>query len=157
MQPFPTLTTTMPHLDTLLGGGIPRGATALIVGVPGSGKTTLACQIIFDLVEAGKKALIFTTLSESTGSLIAHLRSYPFFRDEHLGGALQVLSLRQFLTGDLATAQTDIVQIARRHQADVILLDRMHSLMTSRPPPTRHANSFTLSAPTSRPAGSRPS
>lgn len=32
-------------LDTVLGGGVPRGSLALVMGVPGSGKTTLASQM----------------------------------------------------------------------------------------------------------------
>ena len=34
--------TGIPGFDAVLGGGLPRGGLALLVGPPGSGKTTLA-------------------------------------------------------------------------------------------------------------------
>jgi circadian clock protein KaiC len=41
-----TESTHIPELDTLLGGGIPRGSIVLLRGGPGTGKTTLAAQIM---------------------------------------------------------------------------------------------------------------
>lgn len=39
----------VPGLDELLGGGIPEYPFNLIAGVPGSGKTTMAHQMMFSL------------------------------------------------------------------------------------------------------------
>ena len=41
------LETGIPYLDVLLGGGLPRGAIVMVVGAPGTGKTTLAHQMAF--------------------------------------------------------------------------------------------------------------
>ena len=43
------LATGVPGLDELLGGGIPEFSFNLIAGAPGSGKTTLAHQLMFAL------------------------------------------------------------------------------------------------------------
>ena len=43
------LATGVPGLDNLLGGGLPEFSFNLIAGTPGSGKTTLAHQIMFSL------------------------------------------------------------------------------------------------------------
>ena len=43
--PLKFLNTGVPHLDTILGGGIPEGDLCLVVGPPGSGKTTLVFQL----------------------------------------------------------------------------------------------------------------
>ena len=40
------LATGVPGLDAILGGGLPEFSFNLIVGPPGSGKTTLAHQIM---------------------------------------------------------------------------------------------------------------
>lgn len=52
-------------LDKVLGGGIPRGRTILVVGGPGTGKTTLSLQFLYNgAVEYGENGL-YVTLQES--------------------------------------------------------------------------------------------
>lgn len=57
------LNTGVPGLDNLLGGGLPEFSFNLIVGSPGSGKTTLAHQMMFSLASPDTKALYFTVLN----------------------------------------------------------------------------------------------
>ena len=71
--------TGVPNLDWVLGGGLQRGSLAIVVGPPGSGKTTLAAQIVFSAARSGRRALILTALSEPTSKLVAHLRTFRFF------------------------------------------------------------------------------
>ena len=92
--------TGVPQLDLVLGGGLPRGALTMIVGPPGSGKTTLAGQMAFAAAHAGRRALILSTLAEPTNKLVAHLRSFAFYDEALLGDAVQVLSLAPFLEED---------------------------------------------------------
>ena len=47
------LSTGVPGLDDLLGGGLPEFSFNLIAGQPGCGKTTLAHQIMGCLMEYG--------------------------------------------------------------------------------------------------------
>ncbi|HAT31813.1 MAG TPA: protein kinase, partial [Janthinobacterium sp.] len=49
--------TGVPGLDTLLGGGLSEFSFNVIAGAPGTGKTTLAHQIMFALAGPQKKAL----------------------------------------------------------------------------------------------------
>jgi len=52
-------------LDKILGGGIPKGRTILAVGGPGTGKTTLSLQYLYNgAVEYGENGL-YVTLQES--------------------------------------------------------------------------------------------
>jgi KaiC/GvpD/RAD55 family RecA-like ATPase len=41
------LPTGIPGLDELLNGGIPESRVVLVIGGPGSGKTTLASQFLY--------------------------------------------------------------------------------------------------------------
>ena len=50
------LTTGVPGLDTILGGGLPELSFNIIGGAPGSGKTTFAQQIMFSLASPGRSA-----------------------------------------------------------------------------------------------------
>lgn len=115
--------TGVPNLDMVLGGGLPRGALVIIVGPPGSGKTTLANQMAFAAARAGRRAMVLAALSEPTSKLIAHLRSFTFFDDELTGEAIQFLSLQQFLSGGLETTGNEMVAAARRARSNFVVLD----------------------------------
>lgn len=45
------------ELDTMLGGGIERGTSSLILGPAGSGKSTLALQYVLQALDRGERAL----------------------------------------------------------------------------------------------------
>src|SRR5690606_29951491 len=46
-------------LDALLGGGIERGSSTLILGPAGSGKSILALQFVASAIERGERAAIY--------------------------------------------------------------------------------------------------
>lgn len=119
--------TGVPGLDLVLGGGVRRGAVLLLVGPPGSGKTTLAAQLAFAAVAAGRRVVFFTALSEATDKLVDHLRTLDFFAPEAVGDAFQVLSLQQFLAPGLAGLADAVVGAARRQRADLVVIDGYQS------------------------------
>ena len=55
------LSTGIPPLDQILRGGLPPNAAVCIAGLPGSGKTTLAQQILFTNARAGNSGVYLTT------------------------------------------------------------------------------------------------
>ena len=62
------LSTGIPGLDTILGGGLARHRTYLVEGEPGSGKTTTGMQFLLEGVRHGESAL-YITLAESKSEL----------------------------------------------------------------------------------------
>ncbi len=58
------LETGVPGFDEVLGGGLPEYSFNLIAGEPGSGKTTLAHQMMFALASPERPALYLTVLGE---------------------------------------------------------------------------------------------
>jgi circadian clock protein KaiC len=115
--------TGVPNLDEVLGGGLPRGALTIIVGPPGSGKTTLANQMAFAAARIGRKAMVFTALSEPTSKLIAHLRTFSFFDPEMVGDRVQFLSLQQFLNAGLEATGEEMISTAHKAGAGLVVLD----------------------------------
>ncbi|HLZ25338.1 MAG TPA: ATPase domain-containing protein [Ktedonobacterales bacterium] len=120
--------TGVPGLDVILGGGLARGALTLIVGVPGSGKTTLASQIALNATRIGKRAVILTSLSESTSKLLEHLASYSFFDPALVGDVAQFFSLDATLQQGVKAVGDLIITEARRIKADVVMLDGFRAL-----------------------------
>lgn len=113
----------VPNLDFIVGGGIPRGALVIVVGPPGSGKTTLANQMAFAAARSGRRAIVLTALSEPTSKLIAHLRHFHFYDDELVGGSILFMSLQQYLSGGLEATGDELVAAARRERAAFVVLD----------------------------------
>ena len=69
----------VPGLDELLGGGIPEFSFNLIAGMPGSGKTTLAHQMMFSLASPDCRALFFTVLGEPPLKMLRYQQQFPFW------------------------------------------------------------------------------
>ena len=138
MRPTPMIDATgVPNLDAILGGGLPRGSLALVVGPPGSGKTTLASQIVFAAARAGRRTLILTALSEPTSKLVAHLRTFRFFDEALLGGPVQVISMEQFLPKGLATTGEELLALVHRAGAGVVVIDGFRGIRGTDTDPQR--------------------
>src|SRR5688572_10847663 len=53
------VSTGLPQLDALLGGGIERGTSTLILGAAGTGKSTLALHVALTAAERGESTAMF--------------------------------------------------------------------------------------------------
>jgi circadian clock protein KaiC len=62
------ISTGVPGIDDILGGGLPAGHLYLVEGNPGTGKTTLALQFLLDGAAHGERCM-YVTLSESKAEL----------------------------------------------------------------------------------------
>jgi circadian clock protein KaiC len=127
-------TTGVPQLDLVLGGGLPRGTLVIILGPPGSGKTTLASQVAFAAAKRRRRSLLLTAFSEPTTKLLEHLRSYHFFDPDLIGDHVQLFSLQQFLSQGATMTGQEIVAAVRQTQANMVVLDgfqAMHDLETN--------------------------
>src|SRR5664279_3628399 len=87
------LATGVPGLDAILGGGLPEFSFNLIVGPPGTGKTTLAHQIMFALATPEKSALFFTVLGESPLKMLRYQQQYSFFDLDRINDSIRFISL----------------------------------------------------------------
>jgi circadian clock protein KaiC len=67
-------------LDEVLVEGLPSNCFYLVQGDPGSGKTTLALQFLFEGVRRGEKTL-YITLSETKEELLKVAQSHAWSLD----------------------------------------------------------------------------
>src|SRR4030095_7023502 len=87
------LRTGVPGLDALLGGGLPEFSFNLIAGTPGSGKTTLAHQIMFALAAPERRALFFTVLGEPPLKMLRYQQQFSFFDMAKVGPCIRYVNL----------------------------------------------------------------
>jgi len=102
-----TITTGVPGLDDILGGGLVRGGLYLIEGMAGAGKTILSSQIGFHRVTGGDNVLYITLIAESHSKLLAHLKGLSFFDADAISDKMLFVSgyhelMRDGLSGFLA-------------------------------------------------------
>lgn len=87
------LPTGVPGLDAVMGGGIPEYSFNLIAGEPGSGKTTLAHQVLFANATRECPALYFTVLGEPAVKMLRYQQQYSFFDPDGVGEAIRFVNL----------------------------------------------------------------
>ncbi|MEA3132809.1 MAG: circadian clock protein KaiC, partial [Gammaproteobacteria bacterium] len=96
------LPTGVPGLDEILGGGLPEFSFNLIAGPPGSGKTTLAHQLMFALATAQRPALYFTVLGEPPLKMLRYQQQFDFFDNEAINRSIRFVNVsEETLTGGL--------------------------------------------------------
>src|ERR1044071_1201642 len=109
------LSSGVPGLDEVLGGGIPELSFNLIAGGPGTGKTTLAQQIMFASASPERPALFITILGEPPIKMLRYQQQFPFFdatkipvciRFLHLGGELLSDGLERVLAAIVTEVET---------------------------------------------------
>ena len=88
------------YLEKAIGGDIPRGSSVLLLGEPGTGKTILAYQLMFDELEGGSQCglLSYDAFPEDVG---ARMKEFGWDITSHLRkGRLKIIDCYSGLAGD---------------------------------------------------------
>ncbi|MEW6021787.1 MAG: ATPase domain-containing protein [Pseudomonadota bacterium] len=124
------LKTGVPGLDTLLGGGLPEFSFNLVAGPPGSGKTTLAHQIMFALASSERRALFFTVLGEPPLKMLRYQQQFSFFDVAKVGPAIRYVNLGENLrTGDFSGVLDRIMAEVEAFQPSLVFVDSFRSVV----------------------------
>jgi circadian clock protein KaiC len=127
--PIRSLPSGVPGLDAVLGGGLPEYSFNLIAGGPGSGKTTLAHQIMFANATVERPALYFTVLGEPTIKMLRYQRQFGFFDLDLAGSAIQFINLSaEVLEGDLDGVLQRIVSETERAKPGIVVVDSFRTI-----------------------------
>ena len=124
------LATGVPGLDEVLGGGLPEFSFNLIAGQPGSGKTTLAHQIMFALATAQRPAIYFTVLGEPPLKMLRYQQQFDYFEAEAINHSVRFVSLSEdAMSGDLDRVLERIVEEVAAHNPGLVFVDSFRSVV----------------------------
>lgn len=126
------LSTGLPALDTVLGGGLPVGSLTVLSGNPGTGKTILAQQICFKNATRDHKAVYYSTVSEPPSKLIANLEDFAFFNGKALVDEIEFINLGEMLQAKgedgLDTIVEEIVRKCIAESPSIVVVDSAKAL-----------------------------
>jgi circadian clock protein KaiC len=115
------------RLDTMLGGGVFRGSSTLITGVPGTSKTTLAAKFAEAACQRGERTL-FVSFDEGAEPIMRNLASVGIELRRHVkSGLLFMYSARTESTGaedHLAKLKT----LMRTHEPRNLVIDPLSAI-----------------------------
>jgi circadian clock protein KaiC len=123
------LASNVAGLDKLLGGGLPEFSFNVITGTPGSGKTTLAHQIMFSMVAPDCRALFFTVQGEPPLKMLRYQQQFSFFDVDKVNRSIRFVSLAaDFLDGDYAAVMARILHEVQEYAPQLVFVDSFRSL-----------------------------
>ncbi|MEO8922187.1 MAG: ATPase domain-containing protein [Caldimonas sp.] len=127
---LPRLLTGVPGLDVLLGGGLAEFSFNLIAGSPGSGKTTLAHQIMFSLANPERRALFFTVLGEPPLKMLRYQQQYTFFDIAKVNSSIRFVNVaEETMSGDFTLVLARIVEEVERFEPGLVFVDSFRSVL----------------------------
>jgi len=128
--PIRQLPTGVPGLDEILGGGLPEYSFNILAGAPGSGKTTLAHQIMFANATPERPAIYFTVLGEPAIKMLRYQQQYSFFDAATLGGAVRFINLSQVvLDEDLGAVLDAIIKEVEASNPGIVVVDSFRTVV----------------------------
>ena len=126
------LATGIPGFDELLGGGVPEFSFNLLAGTPGSGKTTMAHQIMFSLASPTRRAIFFTVLGEPPLKMLRYQQQFPFFDANKIDESIKFINLAaDLLDGNFDGVLERIKEEVRAFGPSLVFVDSFRSVVQS--------------------------
>jgi circadian clock protein KaiC len=133
-QPAPNeaVSSGVPALDAMLGGGLDRGTSALFLGSPGTGKSALATQWALAAAKRGERAAIYA-FEESVVTL--ERRSISLGMDLPAHEAKGRLVVRQIDPAEVAPGQLthQIREAVEKEDVRFVVIDSLNGYLNAMP------------------------
>src|SRR5689334_3126198 len=118
--------------DTLLGGGLPRGTSALFIGGAGVGKSTAAQSYAIAAAARGENAILFA-FDEGLGTIFARADGLGIALRTHIDSgllAIQQIDPAEMSPGESAAIVRDAVE---KRNARVVVIDSLNGYLNAMP------------------------
>jgi len=126
---LPLLPTGVPGLDAVLGGGLPEFSFNLLNGTPGSGKTTLAHQIMFANASPARPAVYFTVMGEPPIKMLRYQQQMAFFDPAKAGESVHFVDLSSLaIKQGLSAVLEQVIQQVEAHNPRIVIVDSFQAI-----------------------------
>jgi circadian clock protein KaiC len=115
-----------PELDALLGGGLERGTSALLVGGAGVGKSSIAVTYAVSAARRGERVAIYA-FDEGLGTLFARAAGLGVNLEDY---SIQQIDPAEMSPGEFAQLVRDAVE---QRDVKVILIDSLNGYLNAMP------------------------
>ena len=121
------LSSGIPRLDALLGGGYIHGSSILVSGAPGTSKTSLGASFLASACASGKRALL-VSFDESASQIVAHMRSIGLDLETHVQSG--ALIIKSYPASNLSPAEhfLKLQALLIDHKPDCLMIDPLSAL-----------------------------
>lgn len=117
--------------DELLGGGLDRGTTTLMMGPAGTGKSTLALQYACSMADQGERGLLFT-FDETRDTTLARANALGMGLDKHLRTGL--VEIQQVDPAEISPGEfAGRIQSGVAHGAKLVVIDTLNGYLNAMP------------------------
>lgn len=118
-------------LDAMLGGGLPRGGSALIMGPPGTGKSVISMQFMLAAAERGEKSAMFA-FDEALSTIVARADSMHSTLRQHMDAGL--IRLTQVAPAELMPGElVHAIRAAVSDGARIVVIDSLNGYLNAMP------------------------
>ncbi len=118
------ITTGIPALDSILGGGIPRYSIVFVAGPPGTGKTVLCQQMLYANARKASSALYLGTLSEPVLKMMRYVQGFSFFNASIVGAEVVYGDLGSALERDGGPGVlAELDELIKKQRPELLVID----------------------------------
>lgn len=126
------ISSNLADLDTMLGGGVDRGTSTVIMGPAGSGKSALGSQYALAAATRGERVAMYI-FEESMASLLHRARSLGIDLETHIAAGLieiRQIDPAQLQPGEFAHLVREAVE---KNDVRVIVIDSLNGYLNAVP------------------------
>jgi circadian clock protein KaiC len=130
-QPREPVRSGIQELDDLLGGGLDRGTTTLLVGQAGTGKSTLALQYATQMASTGERSVLFS-FDETTGIALARAQKLGLEFPKYVRNG--VINLQQVDPAEISPGEfADRIQKNVAAGCRLVVIDSLNGYLNAMP------------------------
>jgi len=123
------VSTGVEELDSVLGGGFPKGSLIVLAGSPGTGKTVFSARFLYHgAVNCGEKG-IYVSLCEGKEIFMENMRGFGFdFEKLERGGMFRFLDMLTVKEKGISTILDMIIGEVEKFGAERLVLDSFSAM-----------------------------